>query len=152
MGLYLEDFVLDRALVTNARTVNEADVTLFAGLAGDFNPLHVDEEFAAASEFGGRIAHGPLVLSMAIGLMAQLNLIDGTALALIDLTWQFKGPVKLGDTITARVTPTEKRPTRKHGRGVLVLRFDVENQRGEPVQTGSITLLMKMRPVSSAPS
>jgi acyl dehydratase len=152
MGLYLEDFVLDRALVTNARTVSEADVTLFAGLAGDFNPLHVDEEYAAASEFGGRIAHGPLVLSMAIGLMAQLNLIDGTALALIDLTWQFKGPVKLGDTIKARVTPTEKRPTRKHGRGVLVLRFDVENQRGEPVQTGSITLLMKMRPVSSAPS
>ena len=146
MGLFLEDFVLDRPLFTHGRTVTEADVTLFAGLAGDFNPLHVDEDFAAQTEFGGRIAHGPLVLSMAIGLMAQLNLIDGTALALLDLTWAFKGPVKLGDTIRARVTPVEKRPTRKRSRGVLVLRFEVENQRGEAVQTGAITLLMKMRP------
>jgi acyl dehydratase len=147
VGLYLEDFVLDQTLTTSGRTISEADVTLFAGLAGDFNPLHVDAHFAAASEFGGRIAHGPLVLSMAIGLMAQLNLIDGTALALLDLKWEFKAPVKLGDTIHARVTPMEKRPTRKPGRGVLVLRFAVENQRGETVQTGTITLLMKMRPV-----
>ena len=146
MGLYLEDFVLDQTLTTHGRTVSEADVSLFAGLAGDFNPLHVDEEFAAQSEFGTRIAHGPLVLAMAIGLMAQRNLIDGTALALLDLKWEFKGPVKLGDTIRARVTPVEKRPTRKAGRGVLVLRFAVENQRGEIAQTGAITLLMKMRP------
>ncbi|MBV8751601.1 MAG: MaoC family dehydratase N-terminal domain-containing protein [Hyphomicrobiales bacterium] len=145
MGLFLEDFVLDRTLTTHGRTVGEADVSLFAGLAGDFNPLHVDEEFAKQTEFGGRIAHGPLVLSMAIGLMAQLNLIDGTALALLDLKWEFKGPVKLGDTIRTRVTPIEKRPTRKQGRGVLVLRFEVENQRGETVQTGAITLLMKTR-------
>jgi acyl dehydratase len=148
MGLYLEDFVLDRTLTTHGRTVGEADVSLFAGLAGDFNPLHVDEGFAKDTAFGGRIAHGPLVLSMAIGLMAQLNLIDGTALALLDLKWEFKAPVKLGDTIRARVTPIEKRPTRKEGRGVLVLRFEVENQRGETVQNGAITLLMKMRPAS----
>ena len=148
MGLYLEDFVLDHTLTTHGRTVGEANVSLFAGLAGDFNPLHVDAEFAAKSEFGTRIAHGPLVLSMAIGLMAQLNLIDGTALALLDLKWEFTAPVKIGDTIRARVTPIEKRPTRKPGRGVLVLRFAVENQRSETVQTGSITLLMKMRPVS----
>src|SRR5262249_47143756 len=119
MGIYFEDFVLDRTLTTPGRTVGEADVSLFAGLAGDFNPLHVDEAFAAKSEFGTRTAHGPLVLSMAIGLMARLNLIDGTALALLDLKWEFKGPVKLGDTIPARVTPVEKRATRKPGRGVL---------------------------------
>ena len=152
MGLYLEDFELDRTLTTNGRTVGEADVTLFAGLAGDFNPLHVDEHFAAATAFGGRIAHGPLVLSMAIGLMAQLNLIDGTALALLDLTWQFNAPVKLGDTIRARVTPVAKRASRKPDRGVLTLRFEVDNQRGERVQTGSITLLMKTRPATSSPS
>jgi len=152
MGLYLEEFVLDRTLKTSARTIGEADVSLFAGLAGDFNPLHVDEEFAKKTEVAARIAHGPLVLSMAIGLMAQLNLIDGTALALLDLKWEFKAPVKLGDTIHARVTPIEKRPTRKDGRGVLVLRFEVENQRGDTVQTGTIALLMKMRPTGSASS
>jgi acyl dehydratase len=152
MGLYLEDFVLDQTLVTHGRTVGEADVTLFAGLAGDFNPLHVDEHFAAATEFGGRIAHGPLVLSMAIGLMSQLNLIDGTALALLDLKWEFKAPVKIGDTIRARVTPIARRPTGKPGRGVVTLRFEVGNQRGDVVQTGSITLLMKTRPAPPSAS
>ena len=152
MGLYLEDFELDRPLATRGRTIGEADVSLFAGLAGDFNPLHVDEPFAAATEFGGRIAHGPLVLAMAIGLMAQLNLIDGTALALLDLTWAFKAPVKIGDTIHARVTPVSKKPARKPGRGVVVLRFEVDNQRGDLVQVGSITLLMKTRPTTPPPS
>jgi acyl dehydratase len=152
MGLYLEDFELDRPLTTRGRTIGEADVSLFAGLAGDFNPLHVDESFAAATEFGGRIAHGPLVLSMAIGLMAQLNLIDGTALALLDLTWAFKAPVKIGDTVHARVTPISTKPTRKPGRGVVVLRFEVENQHGDLVQVGSITLLMKTRPTTPPPS
>lgn len=152
MGLYLEDFQLNCTLTTHGRTVGEADVSLFAGLAGDFNPLHVDEEFAKQTEFGGRIAHGPLVLSMAIGLMAQLNLIDGTALALLDLKWEFKAPVKLGDTIQARVTPIEKRPSRKQGRGLLVLRFEVENQRGETVQMGAITLLMKTRATNATSS
>jgi acyl dehydratase len=150
VGLYVEDFELDRTLTTHGRTVGEADVTLFAGLAGDFNPLHVDEDFAAATEYGGRIAHGPLVLAMAIGLMSQLNLIDGTALALLDLKWEFKAPVKIGDTILARVTPIAAKPTRKPGRGVVTLRFAVENQSGAIVQVGTITLLMKMRPASTS--
>ena len=120
MGLYFEDFELNRTQRTRGRTIGEGDVSLFAGLVGDYNPLHVDEDYSKQeSLFGGRVAHGPLVLSMAIGLMAQLNLIDGTALALLDLKWEFKAPVKLGDTIHARVTPIEKRPTRNPGRGVL---------------------------------
>ena len=74
MGLYYEDFEPDRPVVTRARTVGEGDITLFAGLVGDFNPLHVDQEFSALTGFKGRIAHGPLTLSMAIGLMSQQNL------------------------------------------------------------------------------
>ena len=116
MGLYLEEFELDRTVTTRGRTVGEGDISLFAGLCGDFNPLHVDEEFSATTEFGGRIAHGPLTMAMAIGLTSQLNLIDGTAVALLDLDWSFKAPVKIGDTIHARVTPAEKRPSRTPGR------------------------------------
>jgi acyl dehydratase len=145
MGLYFEEFVLNEARTTRARTVSEADIVTFAGLSGDFNPLHVDEVFAAATQFGGRIAHGPMTLSMAIGLMSQLNMIDGTALALLNLNWDFAGPVKIGDTIHAVVTPTAMKSTGKPDRGVVTLRFEVVNQRGQTVQTGTATLLMRKK-------
>ena len=98
MGLYLEDFELNATRRTGGRTIGEGDVSLFAGLVGDHNPLHVDEEFSRQSIFGSRVAHGPLVLSTAIGLMSQLNWIDGTALGLLGVSWEFHAPVKFGDT------------------------------------------------------
>lgn len=146
MGLYLEDFHVGVAHRTRGRTIGEGDVSLFAGLVGDHNPLHVDEEFCKTTMFGGRVAHGPLILSTAIGLMSQLNWIDGTAMGLLNVHWDFSGPVKLGDTITALVTPLEARPSKKQDRGVLKLGFEILNQREEVVETGSITLLMKRRP------
>ena len=145
MGLYFEEFVLDRPVTTRGRTVGEGDITTFAGLSGDFNPLHVDEEFCAGTQFGGRIAHGPLTLSMAIGLMSQQNMIDGTAMALLNLNWDFSGPVKIGDTIHAVVTPVARKATSKPDRGVVTLRFEVVNQRRETVQIGSATLLMRRK-------
>jgi acyl dehydratase len=147
MGLYFEEFTVDQPISTRARTVSEADIVSFAGISGDYNPLHIDEEFCKATEFGGRIAHGPLAMSMAIGLMSQLNIIDGTAMALLGLEWSFKRPVKIGDTINAVVTPTEKRRTAKPGRGVVVLRFEVRNQREETVQLGALTLLVAAKAV-----
>lgn len=150
LGLYLEDFEIGVAHRTRGRTIGEGDVSLFAGLVGDHNPLHVDEEFCRSTVFGGRIAHGPLILSTAIGLMSQLNWIDGTAMGLLGVTWKFHGPVKLGDTIGVRVTPREARPSGRHAdRGVLSLGFEVINQRDEVVETGEIVLLMKRRPADS---
>lgn len=145
MGLYYEDFEPDRPVVTRGRTVGEGDITLFAGLSGDFNPLHVDESFCAETPFKGRIAHGPMTLSMAIGLMSQQNLIDGTTTGLLGLTWTFSAPVKIGDTIHARVTLASKRPTKDPARGIVVLRLEVLNQVGRLVQTGEMTLMMKRR-------
>src|SRR5260370_14932714 len=98
MGLYYEEFVLNEVRTTRARTVSEADIVTFAGLSGDFNPLHVDEVFAAATQFGGRIAHSPLTLSMAIGLMSQLHMIGRTALALLAGHLDFAAPVRIGHT------------------------------------------------------
>lgn len=141
MGLTYEEFVEDAAWVTQARTITEADVALFSGLSGDFNPLHCDAEFSRGSSFGERIAHGPLVQSMAIGLMSQLNLINGTALGLLNLNWDFRGPVRFGDTVHARVSVAGARPSRS-GAGVVVLRLVVVNQSGAPVQEGTMTLLM----------
>jgi acyl dehydratase len=143
LGLYLEEFEIGRTQTTRGRTIGEGDVSRFAGLVGDYNPLHVDEEFCRATQYGSRIAHGPLTMSAAIGLMSQLNLIDGTTLGLLNIGWDFQRPVHIGDTITARVTPLEKRNASKPDRGVLKLGFEVFNQRAERVQSGTMTLLMR---------
>ncbi|MGO4664983.1 MaoC/PaaZ C-terminal domain-containing protein [Bosea sp. 2RAB26] len=145
MGLHFEDFDLDSSVTTRGRTVGEGDITLFAGLSGDFNPLHVDSEYCAGTPFGERIAHGPLTLAMAIGLMSQQNLIDATTMGLLDLHWTFTGPVKVGDTVHAVVTAVEKTASRKPDRGIVTLRLEVHNQRGEHIQTGHLKLLMKRR-------
>jgi len=147
MGLYFEEFRLNEPLTTRGRTVSEADIVTFAGISGDWNPLHVDEEFSKSAGYGERIAHGPMSMSMAIGLMSQQNLIDGTALGLLGLHWDFRGPVRVGDTIHAVVTPVQKRPTQKPGCGIVALRFEVKNQHGAAIQEGTLTLLVKMKNV-----
>ncbi len=148
MGLYLEDFEINVTRRTRGRTIGEGDVSLFAGLVGDYNPLHVDEEFCKKSIFGGRVAHGPLVLSTVIGLMSQMKLDRRNRARLLGISWEFQGPVKLGDTISAKVTPLEARPSKAPGRGVLKIGFEVLNQNDDVVQTGSIVLLMQRRPRS----
>jgi acyl dehydratase len=145
MGLHVEEFEIGRTLRSRGRTVGEGDISSFAGLVGDFNPIHMDEDFSSRTAFGGRIAHGPLTMSMAIGMMSQLNLMDGTALALLSLQWDFQGPVKIGDTISALVTPVEARRARRPGTGVVKFRIEVVNQRGDSLQQGVMTVLMKTR-------
>ena len=145
MGLYYEDFAPDQPVITRGRTVGEGDINLFAGLAGDFNPLHVDAAYCAGTPYKRRIAHGPLTLAMAIGLMSQQNLIDGTTTGLLALTWNFSAPVGIGDTIHARVTLAHKRPTKDPARGIVTLRLEVLNQHAALVQTGEMTLMMLRR-------
>lgn len=149
MGLTYEEFSLDQRWITQARTVTEADVVLFCGVSGDFNPLHSDEEYSRATGFSGRIAHGPLGMSMAIGLMSQLNLINGTAMGLLNLNWDFRAPVRAGDTIHARVG-TEALRRARSGNGIVTLRFEVVNQHGATVQDGTATLLMKSAEAGAA--
>ncbi len=144
-SLYFEDFEVDREYVTRGRTITEADVTMFAGLSGDFNPLHTDAEYAKNTIFGERIAHGLLGLSIASGLMAQTGATETTVMAFLGLTWSFKGPIKFGDTITVRMRTAEKRETSKPDRGILRWAVTVVNQHGETVQEGEHTLMVKRR-------
>ena len=84
-GMYFEEFELKQKITTPARTITEADVVGFAGLSGDYNPLHTNEEFAKTTPYGRRIAHGMLVVSIATGLADRQGFIDGTALAFREL-------------------------------------------------------------------
>lgn len=140
MGWYYEDFEAGRTIDTPARTVTEADIDGFAGLSGDFNPLHTDDVFARGTGFGGRIAHGPMVIGMAFGLAGRAGLLDETVLGLLDLQWSFKAPVRPGDTLRVAVTTLDMRRTRKRDRGVVTLRLAVRNQHEAEVQLGECRL------------
>ncbi len=145
-GRYVEDFEIGQQFRTASRTVTEADIVMFTGLSGDFNPLHIDEEFARETPHGTRIAQGLLGTSIASGLVSQTGLLAGTALGFLGMTWKFTGPIKAGDTIHVVQTVTEARPSSTPGRGIVGRRLDVVNQRGEVVQTGEWAVLVKTRP------
>ncbi len=142
-GLIFEQFNLGDTFASQARTVTEADVVNFAGLSGDFNPLHTDEEFGRNTPFGGRIAHGMLVAAMATGMANWTGVFEGTTIALMEQVIQYKGAVKFGDTVHLELKVAEKKETSKPDRGVVVFETRVCNQDGKAVIEGKWTLMMK---------
>jgi len=144
---YFEDMTVGRQWVTQRRTITEADVSTFAGLSGDFNPLHVDETFAAQGPFGRRVVHGLLVLSIATGLRQQSGVFYGVVRAFAEVkSWRFLKPVFMGDTVMVVTTVVEARPTSKPGQGIVEQRVDVVNQNGEIVQSGIFVTMIAGRP------
>ncbi|MBI2876279.1 MAG: MaoC family dehydratase N-terminal domain-containing protein [Candidatus Tectomicrobia bacterium] len=149
--LYYEDLQEGEEILSPSRTVTEADIVAFAGLSGDYNALHTDEEFAKGTMFGGRVAHGLLGLSIASGLFTRtehMQRMQKSIMAFMGLTWKFTGPIKIGDTIHVSVRLLEKKETKRPDRGVIVLERTVINQRGEVVQQGETTLMIARRPAS----
>jgi acyl dehydratase len=143
MGRTYDEFKVGQRFETPRRTVIEADISTFAGLTADFNPVHMDEVFAAQTDFKGRIAHGPMIVGMAFGLGSRADLMDGTVLALLEIGWKFVKPVRPGDTISAVFTVLEKRETRAPDRGVVTLQIDVLNQHGAVAQIGTAKALVR---------
>jgi acyl dehydratase len=144
--LYFEDMTVGSRWVSPRRTVTEADVSSFAGLSGDFNPLHVDGVFAEAGPFGARVAHGALVFSIATGLRQQMPIFRGSLRALLELrSWRFLAPVHLGDTVSVITSVLSTRETSRPDQGIVVQELDVVNQRGESVQSGEMVSLVARR-------
>src|SRR3954463_15453902 len=145
MGRFYEEFEVGQRFKTGRRTVIEPDIDAFAGLTADFNPVHMDDVYAAESDFKGRITHGPMIIGMAFGLASRADVMDGTVLALLEIGWKFVKPVRPGDTISAVVTVLEKRPTRAPDRGVVTLQIEVLNQHGEVTQSGTAKTLIRRK-------
>ena len=133
-GLYFEDFEIGRTYSTPRRTVTATDIVNFACLSGDFNAPHVDFEFCKAQPYGEPIAHGPLVLAIAGGLMCQSGINDGTIVAMMGVDqWRVLKPVKHGDTLEVANTVMDKRRTSKGDRGIVHFKRIILNQRAEAV-------------------
>jgi acyl dehydratase len=142
---YFDDFAIGEVHESGGRTITETDIVNFAGLSGDFSPLHMDEEFAKTTPFGRRIAHGTLVFSISIGLVTQMNLLGESLIAFYGIEkLRFTKPVAIGDTVrvTKKVSELLERGA---GRGVVTFATTVLNQRNEPVLVYSDKLVVKRR-------
>ncbi len=149
-GLYFEDFQVGQKIVTRGRTVTEADIVRFAGISGDFNPMHTDAEYGKGHMFGQRVAHGLLVLSIASGLAYQLGIIDGTVLAFREIDeWKFSTPTFIGDTVRVELEVTELKPAERLGGGIVSLKARVLNQKNEVCQRGTWRMLIASRPAGA---
>lgn len=131
-GKYFEQFTVGEQYTAAGRTVTETDVVIFSTLIGALSPLFLDEEYAKKTIYGTRIAPGELPLSMAMAMTEPL--VHGTVIGLLGVNnVRFIAPVKPGDTITNYIEVVGKRESSKPGRGIIMLKDTVRNQRGEVV-------------------
>jgi acyl dehydratase len=147
---YFEDFEVGQETQTPRRTVTEADIVGFAGLSGDYNPLHTDKVSAAEGPFGQRIAHGLLGLAVTSGLIARLGLFEGTVLAFRELTCKFRRPVYVGDTVAAWVKVIAIKAMPRLGGGLVEFGVRLHNQDDQVVQSGTWKVVMRSRDADAA--
>ena len=138
--LYFEAIEVGDEWISPARTVTETDIVLFAGLTGDFNPLHVDHEYARNTPFGRPIAHGLLGMSLVAGLGSHSPCMQTAAFVQI-LQWQFLKPIHAGDTVHVHTTVIEKYAKNRR-RGLVTWRRGLVNQTGQLVQEGTTETLV----------
>ncbi len=139
-ALFLEDLEVGRVWKSPARTLTETDIVSFAGMTGDYDPLHVDREFAAETPYGKPIAHGLLGLSLMAGLSSTCPRVRTMALVRVD-QWMFHRPIFIGDTLHV-LTEVESITPRGRRSGEVVWFRKLVNQRGECVQSGRISTLV----------
>jgi 3-hydroxybutyryl-CoA dehydratase len=124
-------------------TVTDTHLVLGAGLIGDFNPHHVNDEYAKDSRYGTRILHG-MITSALMGAPVGMYF-HGTAIAYLEHSAAFKAPVRAGDTLTSAWRITELHAKPKHGGGVVVLRGECRNQAGTTVALADAKILVQSR-------
>lgn len=149
-GNYFDDIKVGDVRLTPRVTVTEGHILAYAGVAGDFSPVHFDETYARTTEFGGRIAHGLMGLSLTDGLKVQSAFFrDGIALG---WSWKFKGPIRIGDTLQVQFRIKETRVSRSMpSMGILIIEMQLKNQRDEVVQEGEHQLMVPRRPGAAGP-
>jgi 3-hydroxybutyryl-CoA dehydratase len=109
-GRFFEDLAVGQT-ASLGKTITEADILMFAAVSMDTNPLHLNDEVARQSRFGGRIAHGMLSAGLISAVLGTV--LPGPGAVYVSQTLRFKAPVKIGDTVTAVVEVTDLNPTRK---------------------------------------
>jgi 3-hydroxybutyryl-CoA dehydratase len=143
---HFEDFAVGDNVVSPGRTVDISDISAFAGLTGDHYPLHVDEEYGKGTRFGGRIAHGPLTFSLAVGQIGLSGFLGDAITAFVECQeMRALAPVYPGDTIRVRAEVAAAEPAGNPKYGTLRLDYTVINQKDEEVMRFRMVLLARRR-------
>jgi acyl dehydratase len=142
--LHFEDVEPGFAYDTGGIVVTEAHIVAFAGLTGDFFDIHMDDDYARALGYPGRVAHGLLGLALCDGLKNRAPQ-KFAAIVSLGWRWKFTGPILVGDRVAARITVLSKRETRRPDRGIVTLGFLLRNQKGEVAQEGENDLMVHRR-------
>jgi acyl dehydratase len=139
--LYFDDVEVGQQWESPGRTITEADIVNFAGLSGDFNPMHMDHEFARTTPFRRPIAHGLLVVAISSGLTISSPPMRTIAVQSLR-EWLFKEPVFVGDTLRVITRVLEKESRARGRRGVITWGRQIINQDRKVVQEGvSVTIV-----------
>ncbi|ACL05074.1 MaoC domain protein dehydratase [Desulfatibacillum aliphaticivorans] len=143
---YGNDFPIGSTFTTQAITVTETHLVNWAGLTMDYYPIHTDKEFAAKSSFGERLAHGPLIFGLAVGLASISNYGADAVIAWLGADkMRMTAPVKIGDTIKVTIEVLSHNETKDPAKGVQTWRYTVTNQREETVMHFDYTMMFHMR-------
>lgn len=149
---YGDDFKVGEIYSTPRITVTETHVVSWAGLTGDFYPLHMDKVYAETTQFGERLAHGPMIFALSVGLVAQAGFGGDSAVAWLGVdNMRMLAPVMIGDTISVRVEIKDQKTTRDPRRGVQTWLYTVFNQRGDPVMSFDYTMMFRLRGAGDGP-
>ena len=141
-GRWFDDVKLGDSF-TRSITITETHLVLGAGLIGDFNPHHVNDEFAKGSRYGTRILHGMMTSALMGGAVGMY--FHGTAVAYLEHSARFKAPVRAGDTLVTTWTVIDLHAKPKHGGGVVVLRGVCRDQGGRVVAEADAKMLVQSR-------
>ena len=118
-----------------AKTITESDIILYAGITGDFNPLHINEEYAKRTILKGRVAHGGITMGLISAVLGEK--LPGEGTIMLEMSCKLKAPVRIGDTITAQVKVKEK-ITEKN---IVKLETCCTNQDGTEVIIGEAVVM-----------
>lgn len=141
-----EDFREGEKFATRIRTVTPTDIDLFATMSGAVNPLFLSEAFASQLGYRTRVTPGLLTLALMVGTIYQTGVFDNVlALTGIDKL-RFKKPVYPGDSLKSEVEVVGRKESDKPDRGLVTLRSDCLNQKGETVLEAELSLIVKRKP------
>jgi acyl dehydratase len=143
--IYFEDAEEGMIFTTGERVIAEADLISFAEISGDFHPIHLDPAYAAKTNYGQRIAHGPMGIAIALGLFGTIPQFKGTTVVMTDVAqWSFRKPIFIGTALHLVVTLGSKRITRS-GHGIVERSLKLQDRRGLVLQEGHSAVILVRR-------